>query len=629
MPLFFFPVVIMSLLFIPDIAHPKALNIVSMQEEFSSEIKDMDFKSLENRLVPFLERRINRHLGRKSVFNEKQSDLEKDLIMAGRFMNRLSAEFKQLYRNATKIPSSFQCYISPGGNFEIYYTLSGKDSIDSTDRYGYSLIDWKTRTDSPNGIPDYVDEVAFALDSCRSMEIERFRFIAPAPYKDADHPSDRYKVIIEEQEISYYGLTYLLDKLNDDRGYRSFISLRNDWSGEEWRPLGYDTMPQYGIRVTCAHEFFHAIQYAMSWNVEWDIWLDDFPVSWTEGTAVCMEELAFDSINDYHQYAHTYFNNPEISFFGTAVSDIVYTNAILLLYLFKHFPPGNSINFIHSITFTNYLQKTPFHENLLSTAINNGRPWSKALHDFHVASFSTGQNADTSVFISDAKYFNMRTIPLYNIKQQIKRTVASNSAVFIRLVPEINDPGELVINLKGDVNYNTSIADSDWSCSMMLKQKGEKTYSSSFVSIDREGRGTISVTDWKNSDEMILVITNGNPLQERTMILSFDYDTIPEYRDIIIFPNPVSLHRHNGKLYIRGSNIISISIYSVNGSSIWHYPIGNEKPSSSISPNQYIWKCKNTDGSFVAPGIYTVFVVRKDISSGSILRTRYKLMVAP
>ena len=47
--------------------------------------------------------------------------------------------------------------------------------------------------------------------------------------------------------------------------------------------MGYQEHPEYGVRVTCAHELFHAVQYAMSWDVKESIFLDDFPLSCIEG----------------------------------------------------------------------------------------------------------------------------------------------------------------------------------------------------------------------------------------------------------------------------------------------------------------------------------------------------------
>ncbi|MBN1578796.1 MAG: hypothetical protein JW913_19710 [Chitinispirillaceae bacterium] len=593
-----------------------------------------DVQSLENRLQPFFGNRILRRHHPEVPVDKTPPPLERDLLLVAKAWNRFSPQFRQLYKRAAQLPDSFQHYDSPGGHFEIYYTTSGPNGVDTADNYGFLSTNWRAGTLQSNGIPDYIDETAFALDSSWSMEIDRFGFIAPLSYKDEDHLSERYKVVVEAQDESYYGMTYLHDTLPGVRGYPSTISLRNDWSGAEWSGLGYDTRPIDGMRVTCAHEFFHAIQYAMSWNVLLDIWLDDFPLSWTEGTAVSMEELAFDSVNDYLQYAQNYFNNPGISFFSRTTSDLVYTNAILLVYLFKHFPPGNSIDFVRSMHFTNYTRRTPFHENLSATAMQSGRPWVEVLHGFHTASFYTGPRADTAIFIADAGLFRMRTASAAPLAATIRRSVALNSAAHIRLIPRENHEDSMNLLFSGDTIATDHTAGTGWACSILLRKQNTDSFLP--ITIDEHGKGTATISPWKDYKEIVIIITNGDPVTSQrdvTLSLQLDsipVDTIPVYRDISIFPNPVSLRRQQGKVNIRGSGISDIFIYAITGSLLWRYSEATAQSSVPDIPGQHTWYCTSS-GSAVVPGTYTVVIARDDPSlvSPSPSRSRHKLLVTP
>ncbi|MBN1309590.1 MAG: hypothetical protein JXA18_16840 [Chitinispirillaceae bacterium] len=602
------------------------------ETDYSGVLNGAALRSLENRLQPFFENRILRRHYRKAPETETLPPLERDLLLMAKAWNLLSPQFRHLYKRAAHLPDSFQRYDSPGGHFEIFYTTSGLNGVDIADDYGFLSTNWRERTPHANGIPDYIDETAFALDSSWSMEIDRFGFIAPSPHKDDNHQSERYKVVVEAQDVSYYGMTYLHDSLPEGRGYTSTISLRNDWSGAEWSGLGYDLRPVDGMRVTCAHEFFHAIQYAMCWNVLMYAWLDDFPLSWTEGTAVTMEELAFDSVNDYHQYARTYFSNPGISFFSPAASDVVYTNSILLLYLFQHFPPGNSIEFIRSIQFTNYTHRTPFHENVFTVTDNAGRSWVRTLHDFHTASFSTGPRADTAIFIADAEHFTMRTAGAVPITAAVRRTVALNSAEHIRLLPGENHGDSLTLFFSGDAVANGRNPGAGWACSVLLRKQNAELFLA--MNIDEHGKGTATVTPWKEYQEIVIVITNGDPVTlTREVTLSFQLDsipgdTIPYYHDITVFPNPVSLQRQGGKVVIRGSDISDISIYTVTGSLMWRFSAAAAHSSVTGAPGQHTWDCTRS-GAAAVPGTYTVVVVRDDPSSVGPLRTRHKLLVTP
>lgn len=74
---------------------------------------------------------------------------------------------------------------------------------------------------------------------------------------------------------------------NDGRA-AAFCVLDNDYAQAQ-----YGTAPLNSLRVTAAHEFFHAIQFA--YDVYEDIWF-------MEGTATWVEDEAYDAINDNYQY---------------------------------------------------------------------------------------------------------------------------------------------------------------------------------------------------------------------------------------------------------------------------------------------------------------------------------------
>jgi hypothetical protein len=56
-----------------------------------------------------------------------------------------------------------------------------------------------------------------------------------------------------------------------------------------------ESHPIQNLKVTLAHEFFHAVQF--SYDVDEDAWL-------MEGTATWMEDQVYDGINDNRQYLH-------------------------------------------------------------------------------------------------------------------------------------------------------------------------------------------------------------------------------------------------------------------------------------------------------------------------------------
>ena len=357
-------------------------------------------QALEERLRPFLQQRINHFHSYTSAENRLH---ESDLFLLVKVWNSLSPEFKKLYKEATQIPNGYTYYVSPSGHFEIYYTTTLDGSVDATDHYGFGdSTGWRPKNNQPNGVPDYVDEVAWDLDSAWSMEINRFQYIQPIPYIDATHGSNRFKVVIASLGPGWYGET-LPDDPAATQGFSSHIEIRNEWSDPDWAGTGYDTVPYSGARVTCAHEFFHTIQFAMAWNLNVDGIPDSFPLSWIEGTAVMMEGLAFEYVHDYLQYTWDYFDNPTITMLDPSDrNQTVYTNSLITKFLHERYSPDPDNDFIRHIFFNDYNAPVNFYEDLRSVSSSLGKNWVDVLNGFHAQSFFTGARAVTGIFIQDA-----------------------------------------------------------------------------------------------------------------------------------------------------------------------------------------------------------------------------------
>jgi len=477
-------------------------------------------KYVEERLTPYLRNRIDRRHNKKHSPKNNLPPSETDLLLLAKVWNTLSTNFKNLYLQSVQIPADLISYTSPGGHFEILYSTSGSDSVAITDSIGFTSENWHLKSSSKNGIPDYVDETAFALDSSWAMIVERFGFPPPHVYQDSLYPSDKYKVVIEEQDEGYYGVTWLYEQVeNGKTSYSSYISLRNTWNSPEWVEPGYSTNPVNGIRVTCSHEFFHTIQYSMSTTIKHAVWLDNFPLSWTEGSAASMEELAFDSINDYHQYASTYFNTPTMSFFDNTTSDVVYTNAILFLYIYQHNLSDSGIDFIKSMLFSSYDDATlPFYQNLLnSSSVNNGT-WNAYLHAFHCSSFYTGENAKPSRFITDAPLLpKMRISPL-SVIDTIRRILPANSGYYVRLIH--NDKHSDTVSISIAASFSQTkypIITTLPSYSILLKNKVTDTLFP--LPSDGSGSSRFTLTTWNTGDTLTLITTNGNPVEQPEVTL--------------------------------------------------------------------------------------------------------------
>jgi len=215
---------------------------------------------------------------------------------------------------------------SDSGWFRIHYATSGPDTV-----YRASVD-----TDG-NGHPDYVDTVAMVMDSVRMFFVDSLGY--PVPPSDDFYPSggsEHYDVYLYNIGPGFYGLAYP-DSVRIDGSLRgtSFLELSNDYQ----QLPGYVQRPLDAVRVTAAHEYFHAIQFGMDvTEFEYYPSQTDAPEKryWMEMSAVWAEEVMYDDINDYYNYLPAYFNDPRISIQQqkSYVADVhPYASAVFPIYM--------------------------------------------------------------------------------------------------------------------------------------------------------------------------------------------------------------------------------------------------------------------------------------------------------
>ncbi|MFH1851559.1 MAG: MXAN_6640 family putative metalloprotease [Candidatus Neomarinimicrobiota bacterium] len=224
-------------------------------------------------------------------------------------------------------------------NFRIHYDLDGTGPVPPDDISGVS------------GVPDYVEIVAQAFAHTDTVIMEELNFTRP-PSDQNEGGSNKYDIYIARQEAGVYAYTIPETEIGDNENspveevnaWSTYITIRNEWGG-------FPNTPLENIRVTAAHEYFHAVQYGIdAWDADQESWL-------LEATAVLMEEAVYDDINDCYQYMRGWFNAPDVALdFYSINSTHKYGSFIYFQYIQEHLGGYATIHriFERSIEYDSY-----------------------------------------------------------------------------------------------------------------------------------------------------------------------------------------------------------------------------------------------------------------------------------
>lgn len=241
------------------------------------------------------------------------------------FSTELMQQAQQLLgRQAVDVRNTFRMKVFQAdtviGHFRIHFDSSGIDTP--------SLLDVNNNP-IPNTAKAYVDSVGRILNDVWSIEINDLGYLQP-PFETGN---SSYNVYIED--MNEYGFTQPVEQLNPGKTpplYTSYIGIDNDF--RELEPIYY-TRGMNALKVTCAHEFHHAIQVG-----SYGQWPNH--VFFHELTSTWMEEYIYPEVNDHLHFDSTFF---QIFNIGTVPKSFVtptagYERAAWGVYLQKQFGPS-------------------------------------------------------------------------------------------------------------------------------------------------------------------------------------------------------------------------------------------------------------------------------------------------
>ena len=266
---------------------------------------------------------------------------------------------------------------SPSGRFRIHFFSSGQEAV-------YSA--------------DYADSVAAIYDAVYDHIVNTLGFTAPPT--DGFYPEggdDAFDVYLMDLGGFYYGLTQL-DSTIDAQIATAYQILDNDYQ----EIPAYRNRPLDAVRVTCAHEFFHVIQFGIDYS-DFAIYPGSTPgditfgTYWMEMSATWMEEEMYDNINDYYFYLWYFFNFPYSSIQQTLGSWDLHPYASVV------FPIFLSQRFDRSLIRDIWLRCRDLGANadhfpeaaayVIDSFTNGAESFASAFHEFTVWNYFTGSRA--------------------------------------------------------------------------------------------------------------------------------------------------------------------------------------------------------------------------------------------
>lgn len=322
------------------------------------------------------------------------------------------AELEQVLQRPTLQKSR----LSPSGRFRVHYDTTGFNQP--------ALI--VGNQSLSNTFESYIDSVRKILDYVWRIEVDSQGFGSP-PADGVQGGGPEYDVYVQELGQSEFGHTEWnsADAIINGSNvrYPTFIVLDNDY-------LGFRTPGMDGLKVTCAHEFQHAVQLG-AYGLWEDVPNNDF--YFNELTSSWMEDVVYTEVNDYYYDIREYFvagpggrgfrdargqsysfNRYEAPYYG-------YERCIWGHFLSKRF--GKDI--MREIW--NGIKSAPFLQSAAQVFASHGTDWNSEFSLFTYWNYYTADRADSARFYPEGKNYPRFTPNMTTSFTGSTSTIASGS----------------------------------------------------------------------------------------------------------------------------------------------------------------------------------------------------------
>ena len=506
----------------------------------------------------------------------------------------------RLLARALQPPSLAHHAVSPSGHFRFHYDTEGPDAVGTADADG-------------NGVPDYVDLAMTLADSAWHVQVEVLGYQEP-PADGGFGGGDEIDIYLTDVGRSRrYGLTYPMS--GGDRG-PSYLEIDNDFENPVFGTAdgvcsGYSGSRGHdALRVTLAHEFFHAVQfgYYQGYDGAW----------WQEASATWMEDVLHPGVNDYLQYVCIFLESPKSALdSGDPRVDLhAYGSSIFAFFLDQRYG-RETIRFTweeharrRAVSLDNYDRALrDFHGEAGVSGPEAGLD--RAFSDFAVWSWFVGDRHRHEFFTEGDRYPS-REEPAFAVSAGA--AAADSGAIdhmasrYVRLDPRL---------LPGGATLRIDQPGGRWRNRLLLASPD------SLEERDLREGGRVTVRGWDAWDEVVLVLSN----VDRTGI-GYDYGVVVEYDPGLVdevgppaaasldpvWPNPFRPAGHGAAripfALHRPSAAGSLTLYAADGRRVRQFDLG----ARSARRHLVSWDGTNESGEPVGSGIYYAVLEAEGVS---------------
>ncbi|MBM3307211.1 MAG: T9SS type A sorting domain-containing protein [Candidatus Eisenbacteria bacterium] len=460
-------------------------------------------------------------------------------------------------------------------HFRIHYDTSGT----------HKILNWPDTT--------YRDAIATAAENSWTVEVGTLGFRQPP--SDAGFPDNggdgRYDIYVRALSGVYgYCQGEYYEPSTPQNDATSFVVIDNDYAG-----FGYPN-PQDPMKVTVAHEFNHSCQFAH--DVDEDTW-------YKEATSTWVEDIVYDSINDYRQYVSSFLNYPYYALDANTTGGLrIYGACIWNFCLSEVY--GNAI--VPAIWYQCEAGTATF-TNMNIALQSYGTSLKDEVRRFSIWNFFTGNRNDGSHYEEGGTWTLAPMQAVYNSYPIVSGAPSASlkpdhlGCNYIRFSYASSGLDGLRVAYDGpNMNSSPNAADINY-----VRLGGTMGYEYGGIPLNGFGNGEITVNEWNQKAYVCLVVSNLST-SVNDMSYTYSVDEVDTGVEDAVFdlalkaasPNPFSASTAIAYTVPTGGGLVDITIYDVAGREVRKLVSAHRAAGDGTA----VWDGRDDGGAPVAAGVY-------------------------